>query len=388
MSTTTRFFLTLLIIIVIAIAFAGGFVFGQRTQPVTPAPTTGTVTPADNLASISEAWDVIYKDYVDPSKLNSENMSGAAISGMLDTLEDPYTSYLSQEQYDLSTSMIEGSYTGIGAYVGVKDTKLTIIAPIAGSPAEKAGIKAGDIIEQVDGEPVDGLSLTEAILKIRGPENTSVKLLILHEGDTLPVEITVIRATFDVPSVEFEMKGQTAYIHILEFTSHTASDMDAAYKELEKQDATGIILDLRDNPGGLLDQVIEVASYFVKDGIVVQVWDRDGKHDSYSVNKSTPKTNLPMVVLVNEGSASGSEVLAGALQDVKRAVIAGTTTYGKGSVNQFFQFSDGSGIYLTVARWMTPYGRLIEGKGIEPNITLDQTGDDEIQWALDYLNEQ
>jgi carboxyl-terminal processing protease len=386
MSTTNRFFLTLLLIIVIAIAFAGGFVFGQRIPAISPEEPSGNATPKENLASISEAWDIIYNEYVEPSRLNSANMSRASITGMIDTLEDPYTSYLGQEEYAMSTSMIEGSYTGIGAYVGIKDSKLTIIAPITGSPAEKAGIKAGDIIEQVDGESVDGLSLAEAILKIRGPENTEVTLLILHEGDTQPVEITITRATFDVPSVESEMKGQIAYIRIIEFTGHSADDLDKAYKEMVEQKATGVILDLRGNPGGLLDQVIKIASYFIKEGIVVQVRNRQGEISTHSVDKSTPTTDLPVVVLVDDSSASGSEVLAGAVQDHKRAVIAGTTTYGKGSVNELLQLSDGSGIYITTARWLTPNGRLIEGQGIEPDITLDQTGDDEVQWALDYFN--
>jgi carboxyl-terminal processing protease len=380
MPKTSRLISTLLLIIIIALAGAGGCLFGvSRTST-----TTDNLT-LERRAAISEVWDIIFNDYVDQSRLNSANMSRAAIEGMLQALDDPYTSYLDPQDYVLGQSLLEGNYEGIGAYVTVKDGQITIIAPIADSPAAKAGIKAGDTILEIDGEPTANMSLAEAIIKVRGPIGTAVKLTVLHEGDTEPVEIEIVRASFDISSVNFEMKGEIAYIDITDFNEQTADQLATVVQNLGDEKAKGIILDLRSNPGGLLDTVVDVASSFLAEGIVVQVRSNQGEITTYSVNKDRPRTDLPMVVLVDSNSASGSEVLAGALQDHGRATIAGTTTYGKGSVDALYPLSDGSGLYITIARWLTPNGRLIEGQGIVPDITITLTGDEEIQWAINYL---
>jgi carboxyl-terminal processing protease len=388
MPQTNRLTLTVILIAVIALAFAGGYVFGvfhnSNNLPFVSVSPNSTAD-KERLDAVDQAWGIIFTDYVDKSRLNSANMSRAAIVGMIETLNDPYTSYLDEEQYEIGRTSLEGSYNGIGAYVTMRDNQLTIIAPIADSPAAKAGIKAGDVILQIDGEPVADLSLAEAIIKIRGPQNTMVRLLIQHEGETEPVEIEVVRATLQLPSVHFEMKGQIAYINISDFTERTADELAEITKELGSYNATGIILDLRGNPGGLLEPVINVASQFLTDGVVLEMRSNRGQITTFRVNKDMPKTDLPMVVLVNSASASGSEVLAGALQDHGRALIAGTTTYGKGSVNMLYHLSDGSGIYITTARWLTPNGRLIEGQGIEPDKKLELTGDEAVQWAIDYL---
>ena len=384
MPKTNRLLPTLLLIIVIALAFAGGYIFG------TSHASRDNNIPTSNLSverreAITEVWDTIFADYVDQSRLDSANLSRAAIEGMLQALDDPYTSYLDVENYTLGKSLLEGSYNGIGAYVTVKDKQLMIIAPIADSPADKAGIKASDIILQIDGEPVANLSLAEAIIKIRGPKGTIVKLLVLHEGETTPVEIEIIRATLETPSLRLEMKGEIAYINITDFTERTADELATALQSLTDKKATGIILDVRGNPGGLLDQVVDVASFFLSEGVVVEIRSNQSQITALKVKEDRPKTNLPIVILVDKGSASGSEVLAGALQDRGRATIAGTTTYGKGSVNVLYRLSDGSGLYITIARWLTPNGRLIEGQGIIPDIELKLTGEEAVQWAIDYL---
>jgi carboxyl-terminal processing protease len=379
MSKKNRIALALLIIIVVTLTLTGGCLFGT-----TRTTTTDNVTLA-RRAAISQVWDIIYNDYVDPSRLDSANMSRAAIEGMLQVLDDPYTSYLDPQEYELGQSSLQGNYTGIGAYVTVTDNQITIMAPIAGSPADKAGIKAGDVILAIDGQSTDNMSLAEVIIKVRGPAGTPVTLTVLHKGDTEPVEINIVRASFDIPSVNFVMKGEIAYIQITDFNEKTADELTTVVQNLGNENAKGIILDLRSNPGGLLDTVVDVASSFIADGIVVQVRSNQGDITTYSVNKDRPRTDLPMVVLVDNNSASGSEVLTGALQDHGRATIAGTTTYGKGSVDALYPLSDGSGLYITIARWLTPNGRLIEGQGIVPDITLTQTGDDEIQWAINYL---
>ncbi len=372
-----------MLFIVVALTFAGGYAFGISRSPQNVT-TTANLT-VEKRDAITQVWDYIFADYVDQSRVDSANLSRSAIEGMLQALNDPYTSYLSVEEYALSKSDLQGNYTGIGAYVTVNNGQFTIIAPIAGSPAEKAGIKAGDIVLEIDGKTTTGMSLPETIIKVRGPSGTSVKLLVLHEGDTQPVEIEVIRTTLEMPSVHLEMKGEIAHITINEFIAHTADQIGAAIKQLTDAKAKGIILDLRGNPGGLLDEVVDVASFFLSEGVVVQVRSNQGKMTTLNVNKNRPTTNLPMVVLVDKSSASGSEVLSGALQDRGRATIAGTTTYGKGSVDVLYPLSDGSGLYITISRWLTPNGRLIEGQGIKPDIEPGVTGEEEVQWAINYL---
>jgi len=322
---------------------------------------------------------------VEKDEIDIGALAQGAIRGMVEALDDPYTSYLDPEAYQMSIQDLEGRFEGIGAYVGARDDQIVIIAPISGSPAEKAGIRAGDIILEVDGQSTEGMSLLDTILLVRGPRGTTVALLVLHEGETEPELIEIVRAEIEIPSVEFEMRQEIAYIRITEFTDRTAQELAPVLDTITGQGAAGIILDLRSNPGGLLDAVVDVASYFLEEGVVVDVVDNEGVHSASSVNPAVPTIYLPMVVLVDGYSASGSEVLAGALQDYGRATIAGVTTFGKGSVNILRQLDDGSGLYITTARWLTPNGRLIEGEGLSPDYELELEGEDAIQWAIDYL---
>jgi carboxyl-terminal processing protease len=304
---------------------------------------------------------------------------------MVESLDDPHTSYMDAETYQLSLSDMEGKFDGIGAHVAVRDEQLMIIAPVADSPADEAGIRAGDVILAVNGESTLGMSLAEAVLRIRGPKGTAVSLLILHQEETEPVEIEIVRAEIELPSVYFEMRGDIAYVNITHFTERTDEELFPALESMVQESATGIILDLRSNPGGLLDTVVEVASHFLEEGVVVDVMDSEGNLTALHVEPTRLVTDLPVVVLVDSFSASGSEVLAAALQDYGRATIAGTTTFGKGSVNKFYLLENGSGLYLTVARWLTPNGHLIEGEGIRPDYELELDEEDAIQWAIDYL---
>ena len=407
MSNSSKLVIALAAVIIFAVAFGIGFTVGQG-GPVIPG-TPDSVTKAweviiddyarrdiiddpdfssddiENLDIVGQVWSVILTDFVDKNTLSSDNLSLSAIDGMITSLDDPYTSYIERNQYQLSISSLEGEFDGIGAYVSVDEGNLVIIAPIVDSPADKAGIRAGDIIMEINGEPVADLSLGEAILKIRGPRGTSVTLLVLHDGDTDPVKITIVRTTVEVPSVRFEMEGDIAVINITQFSERTDEELLEVLKDLDEKTTRGIILDLRGNPGGLLGAVVEVASRFLDDGIVTTMKDNRGDLTNYEVKDSGRKTDLPIVVLIDSYSASGSEVLAGALQDHDRAIIAGSTTFGKGSVNVLQELADGSGLYITIARWLTPDGRLIEGQGIEPDIELDLTGEDAVMWAVDYL---
>jgi len=367
--------ITLLLIVSLALSFGVSCTLVDSSLPSTEP----------GLDSISEAWDVIFNDYVDKDRLDTDTLSQAAIKGMMEALDDPYSAYLDAEAYQLSLSNLEGKFEGIGAYVGVRDEQIMIIAPIADTPAAKAGIKAGDIILEIDGKSTSEMSLVEAVLYIRGPKGSSVRILVLHQGETEPEEIGIVRAEIEVPSVHFEMKGNIAYININHFSERTDEELSPVMESITEEAATGIILDLRSNPGGLLQTVVDVASRFLTEGVVVDVVDNQGEHTTSAIKPNGLTTDLPLVVLVDSYSASGSEVLAGALQDYGRATIAGNRTYGKGSVNILHQLKDGSGLYITTARWLTPNGRPIEGEGIVPDHELDLEEEDAIQWAIDYL---
>ncbi len=376
MSKTIKITLiSLLVGIILTLSFGVGCAPGTRISP----------SPEQGLDIAEEAWNIIFQDYVNKDSLDTTTLSRGAIKGMVEALDDPYTSYLDPETYQMSLSNLQGKYEGIGAYVGTKDEQLIIIAPIADSPAARAGIRTGDKILEIDGKPASGMSPSEAVINIKGPKGTIVILLVLHEDETEPEEIEIVRAEIELHSVRFEMREDIAYINITHFTERTSEELFPVMQSIAEEAATGIILDLRSNPGGLLQEVVDVVSYFLKEGIVVSVVDNEGKLTTSEVEPKGVVTELPMVVLVDSYSASGSEVLAGALQDYERATIAGTKTYGKGSVNILRQLKDGSGLYITTARWLTPNGRLIEGKGIEPDYELELTEEDAIQWAIDYL---
>jgi len=367
--------ITLLLVVCLTLSYSAGCTLGNKTSQYSD----------EGLGAIKEAWDIIFHDYVDLDRLDASTLRQGAIKGMVEALDDPHTAYLDAEATQKWLFDLEGKYDGIGAYVGIKDEQLIIVAPFANSPAAKAGIRASDVILEINGISTSGLSVAEAVIHIRGPKGTYVNLLILHQGETEPEEIKVVRAEIEIPSVYFEMKGDMAYISISYFSERTDIELSRVLESVTQESATGIILDLRGNPGGLLDTVIDVASRFIQDGVIVNKVDNQDKYTTFSVRHKDVITDLPMVVLVDSYSASGSEVLAGALQDYIRATIAGTTTHGKGSVNILRQLEDDSGLYITTARWLTPYGRPIEGKGIEPDYELDFEGEDAIQWAMNYL---
>ncbi|MAF85718.1 MAG: peptidase S41 [Dehalococcoidales bacterium] len=376
MSKTIRITaIVLLLVVSLAFAFGAGCALGYKTPPV----------PRQGFDTVAEVWNLILQDYVDKDSLDTSLLSQGAIKGMLEALDDPYTSYLDAEAYHLASGNMEGKFEGIGAEVAVEDEQLMIIAPIANSPAAKAGIRAGDKIIEVDGRPTSEMSLAEAVLNIRGLKGSPVKLLILHQGESEPVEIEIIRAEIEMSSVNYEMRGDIAYIGITHFSQRTNEELSHALQLIIDEAPTGIVLDLRRNPGGILQTVIDVTSHFLEDGVVGNVVDNQGNSSALTVKSTGVVTDLPLVVLVNSYSASGSELLAGALQDYARATIAGTQTYGKGSVNVLRQLGDGSGLRITTARWFTPSGRQIEGEGIEPDYELKLEGEAAIQWAIDYL---
>jgi carboxyl-terminal processing protease len=372
MSKTTRAItITLVLVAIVGIAFGAGTVVGSQRSP--------------GLSVIEQAWNIILHDYVETGRIDPDKLAQGAVKGMVTTLDDPYTVFFDASAYELSVRNLEGTLEGIGAYVGERDNQVTIISPIAGSPADKAGMKAGDTILKVNGKSIEGMSLIEVVLLIQGPRGTAVTLSILHTGEAEPVSLEIVRAQIDVPSVSTEMKGDIVYIRINQFAERTAQELAPIIAGIPIS-AVGIMLDLRGNPGGLLDTVVDICGLFLEPGkIMVEVVDNQGKRRPSYVSSSRTATKLPMVVLIDKGSASGSEVLTGALQDYGRATVAGQTSYGKGSVNILRRLSDGSGMYITTARWLTPNGRLIEGKGLQPDYPL-ATDQDAVQWAIDFLH--
>jgi carboxyl-terminal processing protease len=370
--------ITIAVIIVIALSFGTGYIVRGNTQDQSPG-----------LTLIDQALNAIYQDYVEPSKLDSTSLSHGAIKGIVTALDDPYSAFFDPEMYKLFQSDLQGTFQGIGAQVAMNnDNQPVVIAPLENSPAEKAGIKAGDIILAVDSKSTKGLTLIEVVLEIRGPAGSSVKLTIQHEGQSAPVDIEVLRAEISSYTVTWEMKGDIAYIKITEFGERTNDELDSALQSAIAHKATGVVLDLRSNPGGLVRTVVDIAGHFIKGGVVLTLVDNKGEQTPVQVHPNGVFTDLPVVILVDQYSASGSEVLTGALRDHNRATVAGVKTYGKGSYDINIPLEDGSGIYLTVGRWLRPNGQLIEGKGIEPDYVLTVTGDEEIQWAIDFLHQQ
>jgi len=366
-------------VVVIAMSFSAGYmVHGNASQDEN-----------SGLAVVDQAWNAIFQDYVEPGKINSDNMSHSAVKGMMSALNDPYSAFLDPQMYKLFQSDLEGTFQGIGAQMTMNmSSQPVIVAPLENSPAEKAGIKTGDIILEINGKSTEGMSLTEVVLNIRGPAGTSVKLTIQHEGQSAPVEIEIVRAQISSYTVTSQMKGDVAYIRINEFDTKTNGEFNNALQSIDSQKPVGIIIDLRSNPGGIVPVVVDVASHFIKNGVVLTLVDNHGNKTPVPVNPNGVFTDLPVVLLVDQYSASGSEVLTGALRDHDRATVAGVKTFGKGSYDINIPLEDGSDIYLTVGRWLRPNGQLIEGKGIEPDYTLTVTGDDEIKWAIDFLHGQ
>lgn len=390
MSNSSKIIIIGAIIIALVLGFGGGYITSQAVNGLgvfvfNPEPDSENWTRADTIDLINEAWLYLENEFVEPDRLASENISASAIRGMIAALGDPHMTYLTADDFKVIQTQFSGSFEGIGAVVSILDGELTIVSVFKGAPAEQSGMVAGDIIKAVNGESIAGLSIDVAVSKIRGDAGTTVDLLVLHPDAEEPVTITITRAEVEVPSVDYELIDGIAVISIYQFNENTDEELQRILPKLEEDDARGIVLDLRDNPGGILTVVVDVASHFITDGVIISVRSNQGVIQTYDAVEQKLTTDLPIVVLVNGNSASGSEVLAGALQDYQRALIAGTTTYGKGSVNILQPLSDGSGLYITSSRWLTPNGNIIEGQGIEPDVALEVTGGEQIDWAIDFL---
>lgn len=365
--------------------FAGGYFFAQGGNVIGGMPSVpqsdqgseATKEPEALFQPFWEAWDVVHEYYVDQPVDDLALMRGA-IRGMVDALEDQHTSYLDPVEYKDLTSDLSGEYEGIGALVTTDSEFLTIVEPFKGSPAEKAGLIAGDKIIAVDGEDVTGVLPELVRQRVLGPKGSEVILTILREGVDEPFDVRIIRASIIVPTVESEMlEGKVAYIKLRSFSATSAQDLKEQISVLLKEQPVGLILDLRNNGGGLLTAAVEITSQFIADGVVVYEQFGDGTLETNAVIKGGIATDIPMVILVNEFSASASEVLAGALQDYDRAQLVGVTTFGKGTVQVSIPLDNDEGaVKVTIARWLTPEKRQIHEVGLEPDVVVERTQED------------
>ena len=321
------------------------------------------------LKLFSDVLEIVERLYVD--EVNPQEMIENAIQGMVQGL-DPHSSLLPPEALKDLQVDTQGEFTGIGISISMRDGFVTVVAPIEGTPAYRAGVKAGDRIIKADGELTR--DLREAVKKMRGPKGTTVVITIIREGEKEPLEFSLVRDVIPIESIKHKLiKPGYGYVWVTNFQDNTTRDLKAALNELEngKEPLKGLVLDLRDNPGGLLNQAIDVSDLFLEEGTILTIKGRgEKKEKEYTAHTDNPQRNYPIVVLINGGSASASEIVAGALQDHKRALILGTTSFGKGSVQTVESLRDGYGLKLTIARYYTPSGRSIQAKGIEPDIEL------------------
>ncbi|HXZ37570.1 MAG TPA: S41 family peptidase [Thermodesulfobacteriota bacterium] len=323
------------------------------------------------LKVLADVFAIVERNYVEPVKAN--NLINGAINGMLETL-DPHSNYMAPEVYKEMQTETRGSFGGIGFEITIRDKVLTVVAPIEDTPASRAGIQSGDMILRIDGKSTKDMTLVEAVKLMRGPQGTQVTITLMRQGFTEPKDFTLTRAIIPIRSVRFKtLEPGYGYIKVSQFIERTFSDLENALNKLESKEKPlkGLILDLRNNPGGLLEQAVKVADLFLESGMIVYTEGRvEGQKMKFFVQKKEKVQEYPMIVLVNGGSASASEIVAGALQDQGRAVILGTQTFGKGSVQTIIPLEDGSALRLTTARYYTPNGRSIQAQGIAPDIAV------------------
>lgn len=411
--------------------FWAGYQFGERKNqpfPESAGKSTSVInrqTPVTKNIDFSlfwEVWSRLERFYVDKTKLDPQKMIYGAISGMVYSLGDPYTVFLDPKQNQDSKEELSGQFEGVGIQLGLKEKKIVVIAPLKGTPAEKAGIAAGDFIVKVNGQETTGWTLPEAVAKIRGQKGSKVKLTLVRNGNK-PKEIELTRDTILVKSVELNneivnkiKEGETkqteadrgkkdqqipsldiAYLKLSRFGDETNKEWGKSVNEIVKnfelKKTKGLILDLRNNPGGYLSGAVYIASEFIDKGVVVKQQRADDITQTYSVNRQGKLLTIPLVILINKGSASASEILAGCLRDYKRATLVGEKTFGKGSIQEVQDLADGTSLHVTTAKWLLPKGEWINGKGIEPDVKIENDEkkpekDLQLEKAIEILEKQ
>jgi carboxyl-terminal processing protease len=357
--------------ILLTVVFLLGFLAGAQGNKIVKNAEGQEIY--EYLKTFSDVLDIVKKNYVD--QVNDRDLIYAAIKGMVESL-DPHSSFLTPDQYKDMQTETKGEFGGIGIEITIKDGFPTVITAIEDTPAFKAGLRPADQLVKIDNKPTRNMSLVDVVKLIRGQKGKAVTLTIMREGFNLPKDFQVLRDTITLKSVKYKMfDDKYAYIRITQFQERTGKDLDAALTDLQKSakgDLKGVLLDLRNDPGGLLDQAVDVSDKFMADGLITYIEGRKTDQKvKFNAHKNKNDFLGPLVVLVNEGSASGSEIVAGALQDSKRAIIVGTKTFGKGSVQTIIPLNDGSAVRLTTAKYFTPSGRSIQADGINPDIVVE-----------------
>ncbi len=360
-----------LMFMVLVFGAGSGYLLAQARTPATSCQQTPEV--CADFEIFWQAWDLAQNRFVDPDAVDAAAMTEGAINGMLDSLGDQgHTRFLSAEDAQRWQESLSGEFEGIGAYLNVRDGVAIIVRPIEGSPAEQAGLLAGDIILAVDGSETDGMTIDEVVTRVRGPKGTSVTLTVLHPGAELPVDVDIQRNRIEVPNVTWRMlPNDVAFIQLSSFSERATEELQDALTQAQNQGARELILDLRNNPGGFLNEAIGVASQFLpKDTPVLIEEDRADNRTTTTARSGGVALDMPMVVLVNINTASSAEIVSGALQDAGRAEIIGVPTTGTGTVLTTFTLTDGSRVLLGTSQWRTPGGRLIRETGIEPDVEV------------------
>ena len=382
--STSRKFLIISILLSLIAGFSVGFWFANNKSvddlPIIRELINKDVGQPTNLdfSLFWDVWNSLNTKYVDPSKLDTQKMLYGAIKGMVDSVGDPYTVFLEPKISKKFQEEISGAFGGVGMEIGKRNDILTVIAPLKDTPAYQAGIKAGDKILKIDGKVTGGLSVEEAVNLIRGKKGTKVVLTISNNGSD-PKEIELIRDTIKIPSVEWELLNENvAYLQVYTFNQNVDSEFQKAATQILKSPATKLIVDMRNNPGGLLDSAINLAGWFLKDNQVVTMQEfRDGTREEFKSKGNGALRIYQTLFLINGGSASASEILAGAVHDNLDIQLVGEKSFGKGSVQQLEEFKNGSSLKVTIAKWLTPNGRSITDLGIEPNVEVKMPEDPE-----------
>ncbi|MBI3620177.1 S41 family peptidase [Candidatus Roizmanbacteria bacterium] len=397
---------TLLILSVATLIFGSGYKLGQYRQVYQNSSSTSLIAAFQAEAKDKnidtglfwDAWNKLQEKFVDKSKINTQKMFYGAIKGMVASADDPYTFFLTPEENREIKNDLGGKFEGIGAQLGMKDGHVVIIAPLKSSPAEKAGIRPGDYVLKVNNDDTKGWSLFQAVSKIRGDKGTKVKLTLLRGEKEFTVEVT--RDQIKVASVELSYEKTVAYLKLNQFGENTNDEWDKAVSDIQnkwrKKQIKGMILDLRGNPGGYLDSAVYLAAEFLAPGrVVVKQESANNNSHTYYVTRNGKLQDIPLTVLIDKGSASSSEILTGALRDYKRAKLIGEKSFGKGSVQEAIDLKNNAGLHITVAKWVLPNGDWIMGKGIEPDIsvqndikegnTLSKEGDRQLEKAIEVV---
>ncbi|OGG20369.1 hypothetical protein A3D03_05995 [Candidatus Gottesmanbacteria bacterium RIFCSPHIGHO2_02_FULL_40_13] len=390
----------ILILILIVLSFGIGYRTGSKQFFQSYTPTSGEISGKNPTKVFSadldfslfwDVWDRVGKGFINRKNIDSQKMIYGAISGMVASLGDPYTVFLPPEQNKEAKDDLGGLFEGIGAQLGIKDKKIVVIAPLKDSPADKSGLKPGDWIVKVDGQETIDWTLPQAVNKIRGAKGSDVLLSVLHKDASQSSDIKVTRDTIQVTSVEFSLKPDVCsdgenlpicksviYLRLSQFGDKTADEWAKAVDSISQKLAgdnngqiKGLVLDLRNNPGGYLTGAVFIASEFLKEGTVFIQEYADGRRQDFKVNRQGRILDIPMVVLINKGSASASEIVAGALQDRSRAKLIGETSFGKGSIQETQDLTNGAGVHITVAKWLVPSGKWINGEGISPDVKIE-----------------